>query len=165
MFLKTVTELAADFADVRPAMLRDPREWLAGLGAEAAEEGDRLVVQVGLEVAGHQVSGRADLEVGEPMTTGRVVMLPVRLRARDHRRLFPTMEGSLDIAWLGRDRTYLSLGLTYEPPLGVVGRTADRALLHRVAETVAQRFLQSVANELMLRARVYGARRQAASCP
>jgi hypothetical protein len=153
MFLKTVTELAADFHDVRPAMLRDPREWLAGLGAEAAEEGDRLVVQVGLDVAGRQVGGRAELEVGEPMTTGRVVILPVRLRARDHRRLFPTMEGSLDIAWLGRERTYLSLGLTYEPPLGVVGRTADRALLHRVAETVAQRFLQAVANELMERAR------------
>jgi hypothetical protein len=161
MFLKTVTELAADFHDVRPAMLRDPREWLAGLGADAAEEGDQLVVQVGLEVAGRQVSGHAELEVGEPMTTGRVVMLPVRLRSRDHRRLFPTMEGSLDIAWLGRDRTYLSLGLTYEPPLGVVGRTADRALLHRVAETVAQRFLEAVSNELMVRAAAGRATRQA----
>jgi hypothetical protein len=165
MFLKTVTELAADFQDVRPAMVRDPREWLAGLGAEAGEEGDRLVVQVGLEVAGLQVAGHAELEVGEPMTTGRVVMLPVRLRARDHRRLFPTMEGSLDIAWLGRDRTYLSLGLTYEPPLGVVGLTADRALLHRVAETVAQRFLQAVANELLVRARTRGAQRQAGTVP
>ena len=165
MFLKTVTELAADFHDVRTVMLSDPREWLAGLGAEAGEDGDRLVVQVGLEVAGRQVGGDAELEVGEPMTTGRVVMLPVRLRARDHRRLFPTMEGSLDIAWLGRDRTYLSLGLTYEPPLGVVGRTADRALLHRVAETVAQRFLQAVADELMVRAGAPGAQSQAGSCP
>jgi hypothetical protein len=161
MFLKTVTELAADFHDVRSALLRDPRGWLAGLGAEAGEEGDRLVVQVGLEVAGRQVAGSAELEVGEPMTTGRVVMLPVRLRARDHRRLFPTMEGSLDIAWLGQNRTYLSLGLTYEPPLGVVGRTADRALLHRVAETVAQRFLQAVANELTVRAAATRSRRAA----
>jgi len=165
MFLKTVTELAVDFHDVRPALLSDPREWLDGLVAEAGEDGDRLVVQVGLEVAGRQVGGDAELEVGEPMTTGRVVMLPVRLRARDHRRLFPTMEGSLDIAWLGRDRTYLSLGLTYEPPLGVVGRTADRALLHRVAETVAQRFLQAVADELTVRARAHEARRQAGSHP
>jgi hypothetical protein len=152
VFLKTVTELAADFHDVRLAMLRDPREWLASLGAEAGEEGDRLVVQVGLEVAGRQVGGRAQLEVGEPMTTDRVVMLPVRLRARDHRRLFPTMEGSLDIAWLGHDRTYLSLSLTYEPPLGVMGRAADRALLHRVAETAVQRLLHAVAQELTARA-------------
>lgn len=156
MFLKTVIELAADFPDVRSAMLREPLEWLAGLGADAAEEGDRLAVQVGLQVAGRPVGGRTRLEVGEPMTTERVVMLPVRLRAPDHRRLFPTMEGSLDAAWLGRGRTYLSLGLTYEPPLGVVGRVADRALLHRVAETATQRLLQAVAHELTARATVWG---------
>src|SRR5262245_32571831 len=114
MFLKTVTELTADFHDVRAAMLCEPGEWLAGPGAEAGEVGDQLVVQVGLEVAGHQVGARARLEVGEPMTSDRLVMLPVRLRAQDHRRLFPTMEGSLDSAWLGRDRTYLSLSLSYE---------------------------------------------------
>jgi hypothetical protein len=158
MFLKTVTELAADFSDVRPALLRDPGEWLAGLGAEAADEGDRLVVQVGLEVAGHQVGAHAVMEVGRPTISDRLVVLPVRLRGRDHRRLFPTMDGSLDVAWLGRDRTYLSLNLTYEPPLGLMGKLADRTLLHRVAETVVQRLLEAVANELLARARVCGAR-------
>lgn len=151
MFLKTVTELAADFHDVRAAMVYDPRSWLTGLAGEAGEEGDRLVMNVGLEVAGQQVGGHAQLEVGDPVTTHHVVMLPLRLRAPDHRRMFPTMEGSLDAAWLGRDRTYLALSLTYDPPLGVVGRAMDRALLHRVAETVAQRFLQAVARELSVR--------------
>jgi hypothetical protein len=152
MFIKTVTELAVDFQDVRAALLRDPREWLAGLAAEAREDGDRLVVNVGLEVAGQHVGRRAQLEVGEPMRSHRVVMLPLRLRAEDHRRLFPTLEGSLDAAWLGTGRTYLAFSVQYEPPLGLVGRAVDRALLHRVAETVAQRFLQSVAHELRARA-------------
>jgi hypothetical protein len=152
MFLKSVTELAVDFPDVRDAMLRDPREWLAGLAAEAGDDGDRLLVNVGLEVAGQQVGGRARLEVGEPLTGERVVGLPVRMRPRDHARLFPALEGSLDAAWLGRGRTYLALSVTYEPPLGLVGRTVDRALLHRVAETAAQRFLQAVAHELAARA-------------
>jgi hypothetical protein len=152
MFVKSITELAVDFRDVRAAMLHNPREWLAGLAAEAGEEGDRLVVNVGLEVAGQQVGGRARLEVGEPITTDRVVMLPLRLRPRDHARLFPGLEGSLDAAWLGQGRTYLALGVTYDPPLGLVGRTVDRALLHRVAETAVQRFLQAVARELADRA-------------
>lgn len=151
MFLKSVTELAVDFQDVRAVMLRDPSEWLARLAAEAREDGDRLVVNVGLEVAGQQVRGRAQLDVGEPLLSHRVVMLPLRLRARDHRRLFPTLEGSLEAAWLGHSRTYLALGLQYEPPLGLVGRAVDRALLHRVAETVAQRFLQSVGHEMRAR--------------
>jgi hypothetical protein len=152
MFLKTVTELAADFDDVRAAILRDPHVWLAGLAEDAGEEGDRLVVHVGLEVAGHQVGGRARLELGEPMTTDHVVMLPLSLRSQDHRRVYPTMEGSLDAAWLGPGRTYLALSVTYDPPLGLVGRAADRALLHRVAETASQRFLQAVAAELEARA-------------
>ncbi|HYW27024.1 MAG TPA: hypothetical protein VE953_22840 [Terriglobales bacterium] len=152
MFLKSVTELAADFPDVRDAMLRDPRDWLSGLAAEAGDDGDRLVVHVGLEVAGQQVGGPARLEVGEPVTGERVVMLPLSLRPRDHARLFPALEGSLDAAWLGPGRTYLALSVTYEPPLGLVGRTVDRALLHRVAETAAQRFLVAVAHELADRA-------------
>ena len=148
MFLKSVTELPVDFADVRAAMLGDPHEWLAGLAAAAGDEGERLLVEVGLEVRGHEVSRPAWLEVGQPMITDRVLLLPVRLRSEEHERLFPTLAGSLDAAWLGRGRTHLALTMSYEPPFGVVGRTVDRALLHRVAEAVAQRFLEAVGREL-----------------
>jgi hypothetical protein len=37
----------------------------------------------------------------------------------------------------------------YDRPLGVVRRSTDRALLHRVAEAAARRFLESVARELL----------------
>lgn len=152
MFLKSVTELAVDLRDVRAVVLGTSREWLDWLAAEAGEQGDRLTLNVGLDVAGRHVGGPVGLEVGEPIDSHHLVMLPLRLRSRDHRRLFPTLEGSLDAAWLGRGRTYLALSLTYEPPLGLVGRAVDRALLHRVAETVSQRFLEAIANELLVRA-------------
>jgi hypothetical protein len=104
-----------------------------------------------LEVAGRHVGGTVALEVGEPLDSDHVVMLPIRLRPRDHRRLFPILEGSLDAAWLGPGRTYLALSLTYDPPLGLVGRMVDQTLLHRVAETVAQRFLEAIGHELTVR--------------
>ena len=151
MFIKSVTEVDVDFEDVRAAMLSNPREWLASLAATARDDGDRLLVDVGLQVVGHEVSRRAGLEVGEPMTSDRVVLLPVRLRVEEHERLFPSLEGSLDAAWLGPGRTHLALTASYEPPFGVVGRAVDRALLHRVAEAVAQRFLEAVAGELEAR--------------
>jgi len=151
MFIKSVTEVDVDFEDVRAAMLSNPREWLASLAATAGDDGDRLLVDVGLQVAGHEVSRRAELEVGEPMTSDRVVLLPVRLRIEEHERLFPSLEGSLDAAWLGPGRTHLALTANYEPPFGVVGRAVDRALLHRVAEAVAQRFLEAVGGELEAR--------------
>jgi hypothetical protein len=151
MFLKSVTELAVDFDDVRAAMLDDPRGWLADLAVSAVEEGDGLLVDVGLQVGGREVRRRANLEVGEPMTTCRVALLPLRLCAGDHERLFPSLNGSLDAAWLGPGRTHLALTATYEPPFGVVGRAVDRALLHRVAEAVAQRFLEAVGGKLEAR--------------
>ena len=151
MFVKSVTEVDVDFEDVRAAMLNDPRAWLANIAATAGEDGDRLLVGVGLQVAGHEVSRRAELEVGEPITSDRVVLLPVRLRVEEYERLFPSLEGSLDAAWLGPGRTYLALTANYEPPFGIVGRAVDRALLHRVAEAVAQRFLEAVAGELEAR--------------
>jgi hypothetical protein len=148
MFLKSVTELAVDFDDVRTAMLRDPRGWLPALAGAAGDEGDQLLAGVGLQSRGHVVSRLGRLEVGEPMTTDRVALLPLRLGVDDHERLFRALEGSLDAAWLGPGRTHLALTASYEPPLGAFGRSVDRALLHRVAEAVAQRFLESVSREL-----------------
>ncbi len=148
MFLKSVTDMDVDFADITAAMLSQPRAWLAGLAAAAGAEGDRLLVDVGLEVRGHDVSRRATLEVGEPMAVYRVAQLPLRLRVEGHQRLLPSLDGTLDAAWLGPGRTHLALTANYDPPLGVVGRAVDRALLHRVAEAVAQRFLEAIAGEL-----------------
>jgi hypothetical protein len=105
-----------------------------------------------LEVAGKHVGGPVALEVGEPLDSRQAVLLPLRLRPRDHNRLFPILDGSLDAAWLGPGRTYLALSLTYDPPLGLVGRMVDQTLLHRVAETVAQRFLEAIGHELTVRA-------------
>ena len=148
MFLKSVTELTVDFDDVRAAMLHRPHRWLEGLADAAGREGDRLLVDVGLELGDHQLRRLARLELGEPVSTDRIASLPLRLRVEDHARMFPQLEGSLDAAWLGPARTHLALTAQYEPPFGVIGRAVDRALLHRVAEAVAQRFLEAVAQRL-----------------
>jgi hypothetical protein len=152
MFLKSVTELAVDFRDVRAAMLSDPQGWLASLANAAGDDGDQLLVHTGLAAGGHQsigVGGR--LEVGEATTTDQVAVLPLHIRVVDGARLFPSLQGSLDAAWLGHGRTHLAMNAVYEPPFGVADRTVDRTLLHRVTEAVAQRFLEAVAHELTTR--------------
>jgi hypothetical protein len=148
MFLKSFTELPLSFDEVRASMLRRPRHWLEGLATAVERHGERLLVEVGLEVHGHQVSRSAWLEAGEPVTTDRVASLPFWLRVEDHQQLFPSLEGSIEAAWLGHDRTHLALTAQYEPPFGLLGGVADRALLHRVAEAVARRFLETVAERL-----------------
>ena len=150
MFLKSYVELTMPFDEVRAAMDRRPRPWLNGLADAAERDGKRLLVDVGLELHGHDVSRRACLEVGEPVTAGRVSSLPFRLQVEGS-QLFPSLEGTLDAAWLGPDRTQVAIAAQYDPPLGVLGRAVDRALLHRVAEAVAQHFLETVAERLASR--------------
>ena len=45
---------------------------------------------------------------------------------------------------MGEDRTQLAISARYRPPLGVLGRTVDRVLLHRVAEATVKDFLDRV---------------------
>lgn len=149
MFLKAVTEVPIDFEAVRAAMVRHPQPWLAQVAEAAGDDYGRFLVDVGLPLAGHELTRPAMLQVGEPMSLGdRVVSLPVRLRMADHAGLFPVLEGDLDAAWLGAGRTHLAMAVQYEPPFGLLGRVADGALLHRVAELVVQRFLEAVARRL-----------------
>jgi hypothetical protein len=151
MFLKSYTELPVSFEDVRAAILRRSRPWLDGLVDVASQDGERMLVEVGLEVGGRAVARSAWLEVGEPLTTDRTASLPLHMRLQDHERLFPSLEGCLDAAWLGPGRTHLALTVQYDPPLGILGRSIDRALLHRVAEAVARHFLETVAQRLTAR--------------
>ena len=152
MFRKSYVDVEARFRAVRAARLTDAAAWLDGLAAEAEREGERLLAEVGLEVAGRRLRRRADLVLGQPQVTEAVASLPVRIRVHGSQRLFPSFYGSLDAAWLGSRRTQLALSLQYEPPLGALGRSMDRTLLHRVAETLAHDFLRLAAERLAERA-------------
>jgi hypothetical protein len=148
MFLKSYVDVGFNFDAVRAAMFQEPTAWLDGLAAALEEEGERLLVEVGLQVGGQRRRKRAKLVVGQPRATDRVASLPIRLHLQGDQRLFPSLYGSLDSAWLGLGRTQLVLNLQYEPPLGLVGQAMDRTLFHRVAETAARDLLDEAARRL-----------------
>jgi hypothetical protein len=159
MFLKSYIEVDLDFAVVRAAMQLRPPRWLDGVTEAAEEDGARLLVEVGLEFGGHEFARRAVLEVGDTVVGERLASLQLRIRVEDQTWLFPTLDGTLDAAWLGPGRTHLALDALYDPPLGVVGNVVDRALLHRVAEVVAHRFLENAAAHLLAQAEPAGKER------
>src|SRR5207249_3973808 len=98
---------------------RQPQRWLEGLAEDVDRQGQRMLVEVGLDVGGHPVSRRAWLEIGEPVIGDRVASLPLWLEVQRHQGLFPSLAGHLDAAWLGERRTHLALSAWYEPPFGV----------------------------------------------
>jgi hypothetical protein len=58
------------------------------------------------------------------------------------------LEGELMLASLGARLTQLSLNGRYQPPLGLVGRTIDKALLSRVAEATIKDFIDRLASAI-----------------
>jgi hypothetical protein len=147
MFLKSHVEVPRDFEDVRAAMVCGCGGWLDGLAEAAGAHGVTLLLDVGLAAGARSTHAGTRLELGAPVTTDRLAMVPLHLMVEDGDRL-PRMDGSLDAAWLGAGRTHLALSVHYEPPPDLAGRATDRALLHRVAEAVAQVLLARLADRL-----------------
>lgn len=58
------------------------------------------------------------------------------------------MDADLLLAPLGTQLTQLALRGSYRPPLGALGRAADRALLHRIAEASVKGFVDRIARAL-----------------
>ena len=100
-----------------------------------------------------EVGAEIVLEVGPydetPLGTGRpAVRVPVEWHARHAARAFPVMRAELLVYPLTPSETQLELVGTYEPPLGLLGRAIDSALLHRTAEESVAQFVREVAQEL-----------------
>lgn len=145
MFLRYYVELDLPFDEVERTLLSGPDDWIPGAVEEADGHGQRLLADVGIEAAGKEVTKRVEVEIGEPRRLGSVTHLPISWKATGAARLFPRLDGDVEVAFLGLHRTQLSLSGWYDPPLGALGRVADRALLHRVAEATVKSFLDRAA--------------------
>ncbi|MEX0833111.1 MAG: hypothetical protein WD276_04455 [Actinomycetota bacterium] len=141
MFVRYFIELPLTLTTAEEALLREPQEWVPGLAHEAQGTGDRLLADVGFGEK-RRVSRRFFVDVGEPMRFPSRTVVPITWQAADSAALFPTLDADLEIAELGPEMSQLSISARYKPPAGWVGRVADRALLHRVAEATIKDFLE-----------------------
>jgi hypothetical protein len=150
MFLKSHTELPVEFDVVRHTLTGCPPTCLEAAAEDAWRHARRLMAEVGLDTLTRAEGSTrpARAEVGAAVSSEHVTTVPLRFLVVDHGRWFPSLEGSLDAAWLGPGRTQLTLNAQYEPPHSVIGKRVERTLLHRVVEAVAQRFVESAAQRL-----------------
>jgi hypothetical protein len=59
--------------------------------------------------------------------------------------LFPVLDADVRLTPAGEHVTRLSMAGSYRPPLGSLGQSLDRAILHRVADATIRRFVAQVA--------------------
>ena len=145
MFVRSFAEVERPFEAVRSLLLDRPERWLPGLATDAGHRGEQLLAEVGFGSEHTRVDKRVLIKLRAPMEFPSRFVLPMEWRPVSARNLLPKVEGDLEIAALGPRRTHVSLSARYRPPLGVVGRALDRALLHRVAEATVKDFVDGVA--------------------
>jgi len=103
---------------------------------------------VGVHLAGIPVRKRIRLLIGEPERTSTWAAIPIWWQPTFGRKLFPVMNGKLEVAPVDKDETRLTVSGMYEPPLGRLGRELDAALMHRVAEGTVKELAETIAKKL-----------------
>ena len=143
MYLRTYVDLPLDFQEVRAALLLGrPPSCLEGAAEAAADECRELLRRAGLNAGGDVAPWPTFVQADLPITTDRLTSVPLCLYAGDS---LLTRLATLDAGWLGAGRTHLSLSLSYDGQLDAIRKPRNRALLHRVHEAVALRFLETIA--------------------
>lgn len=149
MFIRYFLELPLPHQVVEQALLRDPDAWVPGLARDAEVRGSALLAEVGFAADGHTVRKEVVITFGAPIRVPAKTILPMSWEATLAPSLFPSLDADVEVAALGPGRTQLSVNGRYRPPLGLVGRAIDRALLHRVAEATLKDFLDRMGERLL----------------
>lgn len=140
-------------------LLDDPGSVLCDECSSADRAARRFRTVLSLDTTGAGASVRQDviIEVGaappvepdspSPDGDAAVVSLPISWRAAGFERLFPTFEGTLELAGPAAAPTLAVRG-RYVVPLGPMGRFGDGLVGRRIARRSLAAFLESVAQRL-----------------
>jgi hypothetical protein len=149
MFLRSYVDLDVPFDEAERALLGEPGAWVPGLLRDAEGRGHQLLAEVGFAVEDRRIDREVEIALGEPYRSGSATRVPLTWSATTAGRLFPRLEGDIEVAALGPNRSQLSIDARYRPPLALVGRALDRALLHRVAEATIGEFVERIAERIV----------------
>jgi len=122
------------------------RRDLTELAHVAYREGEELRAKVSPWVDGFAKEVEIEIGTAEIHRTG--IAYPIAWTAVGAEVLFPKLDAELLLAHVGKGLTRLAVEGTYDPPLGFVGKVADRALLGRYADATVRNWVDSLAESL-----------------
>lgn len=139
------------YADVREVMLQSGPGLIQPAVTEAVRRSDEVLATLDADVAGRHVERQVKLSLGSVVDIGAplpILKLPIKWHAATHPDLYPEMDGVLEAYPIAGDRTQLSVQGRYQPPFGKLGEVIDSLVLHKVAETAVEHFLEEVADRI-----------------
>ena len=139
------------YDDAIAMLAEDPEGLLQSATDVSMRHADRVVANLHVDVGGFDLSRDVVVAIGafDPVEQLRGV-LPIAWRAAEGHVLFPTVDGTLEVAAMSLHPPMVQVTLcgSYEPPLGPLGRVVDRTIARRISEAAIHRFVHDVAERL-----------------
>ena len=150
MFARDEVTVEAGFEAARARLVNLTHGgWLATASSGAYADGLGGLIRVGPFGDVLAASKLVRVELLEPVPRQDVVVLPLRWQATGAMgRLFPVLDANLTLTPAGARQTLMRLDGAYRPPLGGVGASLDRVLLHRAATATIRALLTRIADAI-----------------
>lgn len=145
MFVHYFTHVPLNIAVVEKR-LEAVRKNVSEMADVAYREGEELRSKVSPWEDGF--AKEVELEIGAAEIHRTGIAFPIKWTAVGSELLFPKLEAELLLAHVGAELTRVALEGTYEPPLGFVGKVADRTVFGRYAEAAVRNWVDRLAQEL-----------------
>ena len=144
MFVRYYVTIPKPIEECREAMVREPSSWLPQIVADAETPAGPILARLGFSL----VRKQAVVSVGEPVSVGDWLHVPIEWHASPAAGLFPAFNGEIQLVPIDPDVTKVAVAGTYDPPAGDVGRAVDNLLLHTAAEATVKDFAEGVARRI-----------------
>jgi hypothetical protein len=141
MYVQHSVHIERPANEVSARLLEGPTSWFPGVRG-------KNTTKVGLHVAGIPLRKKVEVDFGDPVRTSTWAVVPISWKATFPEKLFPAMNGKIELAPSSRKQTRLTVSGMYEPPLGKVGEQLDEALMHRIAEATVRELAEAIAERL-----------------
>jgi len=148
MFLRYYVMVERPFSEVEADFVAGARRWMPAMARQANGHGVKLLSELGFDIGKRRIGRRIEVKLDDPRRTEGVTLVPIHWEAATQAGLFPVLEGQMEVAALGMTATQVGISASYQPPTGFVGKIADRALLHRVAEATVRDFMERIGARL-----------------
>ena len=126
----------------------DHGDWLTGLAAGAAHEGESLRRSVGPMDSLPMLSETVTLNAGESKANGATTVVRLFWLATAPQGTLPVLNADLEVAALNPEMTELTLRASYEPSLKGLDQRPDRLIIHRIAEATVRSFMRRLTDSL-----------------
>ncbi len=147
MFVEDVTPIMLPVAVAQERLLAFLQvDGLQSASADAFSKGQVLLMRAGFAGLSKQVN----VQNLPPYPRGETTVVPIRWVATGPMAdLFPPLDANLELDPAEGGTSRLALRGIYRPPLGRIGATLDRFVLHRAARATADDFLSQVSRAIL----------------